>query len=145
MSLSIKLIGLHWTTYCQWVLGADASSLLSAGKATAKVPCPVLGPSVQERPGHAGKSSTDCHQNDEGPGAPLLWGEAEKAGPVQPGEEAQRDLISIHKYLKRGCKQGTARVLTVVPMPRQDAVCTICNTGGSLWASWSTFSVGGWL
>lgn len=39
---------------------------------------------------HAGKTPEEGHQDDEGIGTPLLWEEAERAGPVQPGSgEAQ--------------------------------------------------------
>ena len=40
------------------------------------------------------------HEDDEGTGAPLIQGEAERAGTAQPtGEKAQGRLIRMHKYL----------------------------------------------
>jgi len=38
----------------------------------------VLGPSVQERPRHTGRTSVDGYQDDKGAGAPLLRGETER-------------------------------------------------------------------
>jgi len=47
----------------------------------------------------------------------------ERAETVQPGEEeAQGDLISALKYLKKGCTEVRSRLLSVVPSAR---------TGGS--------------
>jgi len=38
---------------------------------------------------------------------------------VKPGEEkAQEDLINVWKYLKGGCKEDKARILSVVPSDR---------------------------
>lgn len=39
------------------------------------------------------------HEDDEGLGAFELHGEAERAGIVQPGEDAQGHLIHVYKYL----------------------------------------------
>lgn len=75
---------------------------------------PVLGLSVQERCRCTGKSSTEGHQDAEGPEAPLLWGEPESVGTAQPGKpEAQGDLISARKYLKWGYKENGDKLLSV--------------------------------
>ena len=47
----------------------------------------MLGSSVEKRDGHIGESPTKGHKDDEGTGASLLWGKAERAGTVQPREE----------------------------------------------------------
>ena len=53
---------------------------------------------------------------------------AEGAGTIQTGEdEAQVDIINIHKYLKGGCKENRARLL-----PGQEAMGRKWSTGVSL-------------
>ncbi|KAK4828615.1 hypothetical protein QYF61_000067 [Mycteria americana] len=90
--------------------------LLSSVKAASGVLCPVLSSSVQERYRHTGESPIAGHKDDEGTRAPQIQGKAERAGTVQPGEEkAQGDLISVHKHLKRRCKEDRARLFSVVP------------------------------
>ena len=64
----------------------DPSPLLSTGDATAGVLGPVLGSPVQDRHGHTEDSPDKGHQEDEGTGASLLGGKAERSGTVQPGE-----------------------------------------------------------
>lgn len=86
--------------------------LLSSGEAASLALCPVLGSPVQERPGHAGRSPAEGHQGKQGPGATLLWGEAERAGTAQPGEEqAQGGCINVCEHLEGGCKEDGARLL----------------------------------
>lgn len=53
---------------------------------------------------------------------------AEGARTVQPGEdEAQGDIINIHKYLNRGCKENRDRLLS-----GQEAIGRKWSKGGSL-------------
>ncbi|PKU40132.1 rna-directed dna polymerase from mobile element jockey- hypothetical protein [Limosa lapponica baueri] len=49
--------------------------------------CPALGPSTQEGHGPVGMAPEKGHKGDQSAGAPLLRGQAERAGGVQPGEE----------------------------------------------------------
>ncbi len=66
-----------------------------------------------------------------GTGTPLLQGEAERDGAVQPGEEeTERGSFNVHKYLKGGCKEGRAKLLSVVPSVGTRV--TTWSTGGSL-------------
>ena len=62
-------------------------ALRCPGEAPSGVFCPVLGFPVQERWGATGESPAEGYEDEEGTGASLLWGEAEGAGLIQPGEE----------------------------------------------------------
>ena len=98
-------------------------------------------PSVQERSGHNAWSSTEGHQDAAGPGAALLSGEVERAGTVQPGEEAQRDLICVHRFLNECVEAMERRSFQWCPVLGQEAVST---TWSSLWPSGSTSVLSGW-
>lgn len=41
---------------------------------------------LQEGPGHIGANTVKGYEGDKGPGASVLWGEADSAGFVQPRE-----------------------------------------------------------
>ena len=71
----------------QQVKGGGPSPLLSTGGATLGLWSPVLGSPVQERYELTGASPVKGTEDDEGTGASLKWGKAERAGTVQPGDE----------------------------------------------------------
>ncbi|PKU42205.1 hypothetical protein llap_7501 [Limosa lapponica baueri] len=49
----------------------------------------------------------------------LFHEESLRAGTVQPREEnAQKDLINVHTYLKQGCKEDGSRLFLIVPSDR---------------------------
>ena len=53
-----------------------------------------------------------------------MWGEGGRAENAQPGEEeAHGDLSDVHKYLKGGCKEDGARIISVVPSARTKGTC----------------------
>lgn len=45
------------------------------------------------------------YKEDQGMESSLLEEKTERAGTVQPKEEAWKDLVKIHKYLMRDCKE----------------------------------------
>jgi len=75
----------------------------------------VLGSPVPEKPRLTGKSPSQGHQDDQGPGASLPWEEAERDGTVQPrAEEALGDLFHVFKVLKGECREKGARPWSAV-------------------------------
>ena len=53
---------------------------------------PVLGPSTQEGHGVIGAGPEEGHKDDQRAGAPILQGQAERAGTLWPGEEEAPDI-----------------------------------------------------
>jgi len=79
--------GLHQKKHGQQVEGDDSAPVLCSGESPPGVLCPALESSAQERHGAVGAGPEDGHKNDLRDGTPLLGGEAERVGVVQPGEE----------------------------------------------------------
>mgnify|MGYP001855578976 CR=1 FL=1 len=67
--------------------GGNPAPLLCAGEASPGALCPDVETSVQEGCGLLGVHPEKGHKNDPQNGTPLLQGQAERAGAVQPGEE----------------------------------------------------------
>lgn len=120
--------------YCQQVEGGDPSHFPSSGEATPEVLGLFLG-SQDKRYGHIGKS-----EDVEETGAPILWGEDERAGAVQAGEGAG-NFITMCKYLKEGRTEPGS--LQWCPVPGQEATGTNWNTV-SLWILGVTYLLCRW-
>lgn len=58
------------------------------------------------------------HQNAAGPGAPLLLGEAERAGTAQSGKKEAQGGSHQCLYLKERCQEDGTMLLSVVPSAR---------------------------
>jgi len=71
--------------YC--ILGCDSAPLLCAGEASPGVLCPGVESSVQERHRPVGVHPEKGHKNGLWNGTPILQGQAERGGDVQPGKE----------------------------------------------------------
>ncbi|KAK4827360.1 hypothetical protein QYF61_017285 [Mycteria americana] len=69
------------------VEGGDSAPLLCSGETPPAVLRPALEPSAQQGHGAVGAGPEEGHENDPRAGAPLLRGQAERVGVVQPGEE----------------------------------------------------------
>lgn len=70
---------MHLAKCCPQVKGNDSSPLLVTKEVTSVVLGPILGHPVQDRHRHTRESAVKGHKDDEGTGAPLLGGKAEKA------------------------------------------------------------------
>jgi len=71
----------------QQVEGGDSAPLLRSPETPPGVLRPALEPSAQERHGTVEAGPEEAHEDDQRAGAPLLRGQAEGVGAVQPGEE----------------------------------------------------------
>lgn len=79
-----------WSTlkkHGQQVKGGSLSPLFYSIEGESVVLCPVVGSPVQEKQGTFSESPAKGYRGNEGTGAFLLWGKAEKSGAVLPGEE----------------------------------------------------------
>ena len=81
------------------------SAVLCSGKTPPGVLHPALEPSAQERHGSVGVEPEEGHKNDPRGGAPLLWGQAQRVGVVQPGEEKTPRRPCSISVLKGGLEQ----------------------------------------
>jgi len=66
--------------------GGDSASLLCSREIPPGVLCPVLGPSRQEGDGAVGMGPEEGCEDDQRAGAPLLCGQAGRAGVLWPTE-----------------------------------------------------------
>jgi len=71
----------------QQVEGGDLAPLLCTDETSPGVLHPDVESSVQERHGPVGVHPEESHKNDLRDRTPLLGGQVERAGAVQPGEE----------------------------------------------------------
>jgi len=103
-------LGLHQKSG-QQVKGGDSAPLLCSGETSPGVLCPALEPPAQEGHEPFGVGPEKGNENDQGDGAPLRRGQAERVGALQPGEEKApgRPYCGL-PVLKRGLirKMGTA-------------------------------------
>ena len=93
--------GLHQKERGQQVKGGYCAPLLHSGETPPAVLRPALEPSAQEGHGAVGVGPKEGHENHERDEAPLLRGQAERVGVIEPGGEkaAWRPYcgLSIHK------------------------------------------------
>lgn len=127
MLLVLRNVFSSWFHVSLLSLSCDQSSL-------AEMLCPV-----QERHGHTGKSPTEIRQDDKWSRAPLLWGEAEKAGTAQPVEDEAQGISSMSTNTWRvGAKRMEWDSLQWCSVSGQETVGTYWNTRRSVWTPGST-------
>ena len=78
---------LHQEKRGHQIKGRDPPPLLRSGETPPGVLPPAVEPSPQERHRPVGVRPEEGHKTDLKPGTPLQWGNTERAGAVQPGEE----------------------------------------------------------
>jgi len=79
--------GLHQEKRGQQGEGGDSAPLLRSRETPPGVLRPALEPPAEEGHGCVGAGPEEGHEHDPRAGAPLLRGQAEGVGAVQPGEE----------------------------------------------------------
>jgi len=79
--------GLHQEKHGRQVEGGDSAPLLCSRETPPGVLRPALELSARDRHGAVGVGPEEGHEDDHRAGAPLLRGQAEGVGAVQPGEE----------------------------------------------------------
>ena len=102
---------------------------------------PVLGSSVQEKQIFSRGSPAEDQKDDEGPGVLTVWGKAERAGAVQPGEKkVERGYYQCLQILKR-MGPGSFQWCEAT---EQGALGSRWNTGSTILAWGGTSLLWGW-
>jgi len=78
--------GMHSQQHGQQGEGGDSAPLLHSGETPPGVLCPALEPPAQDRHGAVGAGPEEATKTIRGAGTPLLGGNTERVGAVQPGE-----------------------------------------------------------
>ena len=89
--------GMHQKKCGQQGERSDPAPLLCAGKTSPGALHPDVECSVQERHRPVGAHPEEGHRSDSRDETPLLQGQAERAGSIQPGEEKALGSLSVSK------------------------------------------------